>query len=153
LAKDGLPSGLVPTLILATMTAPDSGKTGASHKKAPLIYVVDDEPMLLELAVVILEPHGYSLKTFRDPDLALQTFIAADPKPDLLITDYAMHSMNGMQMIEQFKRVNPAQRIILVSGTVGEYIFEKSPCKPDRFLAKPYQASQLASAVKELLAK
>ena len=102
------------------MTNPGSANPSQSNKMAPLIYVVDDEPMLLELALVILEPHGYQIKTFRDPELALQTFAAADPKPDLLISDYAMHSMNGMQMIEQFKRIRPGQKIILVSGTVGE---------------------------------
>ena len=40
----------------------------------PLIFVVDDEPMLLELATVILEPLGYNVKTFRDPQTALDAF-------------------------------------------------------------------------------
>src|SRR5439155_17350039 len=58
-----------------------------------LIYVVDDEPMLLELAAVVLEPHGFKIKTFRDPQSALQAFASAQPPPVLVITDYAMHSM------------------------------------------------------------
>ncbi len=48
--------------------------------QGPAIYVVDDEPMLLELAAVILEPQGYRLQTFRDPEMALQTFGAAQPR-------------------------------------------------------------------------
>jgi CheY-like chemotaxis protein len=118
-----------------------------------LIYVVDDEPMLLELATVILEPQGYDIETFRDPETALQKFTAARPRPNLLITDYAMHSMNGMQLIEQFRRLEPRQKILLVSGTVGEDIFATTPTRPDCFLAKPYQADQLASIVKDLLAE
>lgn len=116
------------------------------------IYVVDDEPMLLELATVILEPQGYRVKCFRDPEFALETFGSASPRPDLLITDFAMHGLNGMQLIEKFRRLNPAQKILLVSGTVDEEIFRNSPAKPDRFLAKPYQAHQLANAVDTLLA-
>jgi CheY-like chemotaxis protein len=116
-----------------------------------LIYVVDDEPMLLELAVVILEPLGYQIKTFRDPELALETFDAAKPRPALLITDYAMHSMNGMQLIERFRKAEPRQKILLVSGTVGEDIFRHAPDKPDKFLAKPYQARELTRIVKALL--
>ena len=116
-----------------------------------LIYVVDDEPMLLELAVVILEPIGYRIKTFRDPELALETFSAAKPRPALLITDYAMHSMNGMQLVEQFRKLEPGQKILLVSGTVGEDVFRNAPAKPDKFLAKPYQAGQLTDIVKALL--
>jgi CheY-like chemotaxis protein len=130
----------------------ESKNSHPGKSRGVLIYVVDDEPMLLELAVVILEPHGYQLKTFRDPELAAQSFQAAQPRPDLLITDYAMHSMNGMQLIEQFRRLEPRQKILLVSGTVGEEVFKDAPERPDRFLAKPYQASQLNEAVKTLLA-
>jgi len=118
---------------------------------APLIFVVDDEPMLLELASVILEPQGYQVKTFRDPEMALDAFIAAHPRPVLLITDYAMHSMNGMQLIEKFRAIEPGQKILLVSGTVGEDIFRNAPSRPDRFLAKPYLADQLTTTVKTLV--
>jgi len=128
--------------------AKENGK-GPVHRRG-LIYVVDDEPMLLELATVILEHEGYSVKSFRDPEVALQTFAAMRPRPKVLITDYAMHSMNGMELIEEFKRLEPDQKIILVSGTVGEDIFGDSPVKPDRFLAKPYQANQLTGIVSDL---
>lgn len=122
-----------------------------ARNSGPLIYVVDDEPMLLELAEVILEPGGYQVKSFRDPELALQTFKAAKSRPMLLITDYAMHTMNGMELVEQFRRLEPKQKILLVSGTVGEEVFRNAPAKPDKFLAKPYQAVELANLVKELV--
>ncbi|HZV36152.1 MAG TPA: response regulator [Verrucomicrobiae bacterium] len=132
-----------------------SGKPAAkskAKKAGPLIFVVDDEPMLLDLAAVILEPQGYVIRTFRDPENALQAFKDAQPRPTLLITDYAMHSMNGMQLVEKFRALEPHQKILLVSGTVGEDIFREAKAKPDRFLAKPYQAEQLTNSVKELLA-
>ncbi|HEX4645129.1 MAG TPA: response regulator [Verrucomicrobiae bacterium] len=134
------------------MSEPTKKHSSGAKDSPALIYVVDDEPMLLELAAVILEPQGYKVKTFRDPELALQAYGSASPKPDLLITDYAMHKLNGMEMIESFRKIDPRQKIILVSGTVGEYIFQDLPIKPDRFLAKPYQASQLSAIVKEVLA-
>jgi len=121
-------------------------KTGAS------IYVVDDEPMLLELALVILTPLGYQVQTFRDPETALQAYIAAEPRPDLVITDYAMHHMNGMDLIEECKRRSPKQKIILISGTVGEEVYHQSPIRPDRFLAKPYEIRELTELVREVLA-
>lgn len=116
-----------------------------------LVYVVDDEPMLLELASVILEPAGYQVKCFRDPELAFQSFTAAKPRPAVLITDYAMHTMNGMELIAQFRRLEPKQKILLVSGTVGEDIFQDSPSKPDYFLAKPYQPKKLTELVAMLV--
>jgi DNA-binding NtrC family response regulator len=123
----------------------------AAANGAPLIYVVDDEPMLLELASVILEPQGYHIRTFRDPEMAVKAFVSARPRPALLITDYAMHSMNGMQLIEKFRELEPKQKILLVSGTVTEEIFSESDCRPDAFLAKPYLADQFTAAVENLL--
>jgi CheY-like chemotaxis protein len=108
--------------------------------------------MLLELAAIVLEPLGYRLKSFRDPESALQAFTAADPRPALIITDYAMHHMNGMDLVRECKRILPGQKVLLVSGTVGEEVFRDAPVKPDRFLAKPYQASALAELVRALLA-
>ncbi|HTI98562.1 MAG TPA: response regulator [Dongiaceae bacterium] len=117
----------------------------------PLIYVVDDEPMLLELASVILLPLHYQVKTFRDPETALAAYAAEPRRPDLIITDYAMHTLNGMDLIAECKRQHPGQKIILVSGTVGAEIFRDSPCKPDRFLPKPYEISELTEMVRTVL--
>jgi CheY-like chemotaxis protein len=117
----------------------------------PLIFVVDDEPMLLELASVILQPLGYALKTFRDPDSAVKSFARADPPPALIITDYAMHTMNGMDLINECRRLKPQQKIILVSGTVNQDVYRHSPIKPDLFLAKPYHPKQLVDAIESVL--
>jgi DNA-binding NtrC family response regulator len=116
-----------------------------------LIFVVDDEPMLLELAAVILEPLGYAVKTFRDPHSALAAYTAARPRPALLITDFSMHRMNGMELLEACREIRPLQKVLMISGTVDETIYRDSPCKPDFFLAKPYQAKQLMDLVKELV--
>lgn len=123
-----------------------------SGKGAPgVIYVVDDEAMLLELASIILEPLGYQIRTFPDPEAALEAFAAAQTRPVLVITDYAMHRMNGLALIEACRRLEPSQRILMLSGTVGPEIFQQSPCQPDGFLAKPFQAKQLLDAVKAML--
>ena len=117
----------------------------------PLIYVVDDEPLLLELATALLEPVGYTIKTFLDGDLALQAFATANPRPAVIITDYAMHRMTGLDLIRECRLIHPKQKIILVSGTVDEDIYANSLQKPDHFLAKPYQSKQLISTVQSFL--
>ncbi len=126
-------------------------KTGQS--KGELVYVVDDEPMLLELALVILEPAGYELETFRSPREAVQSYKNAKRRPALIVTDYAMRGMNGMELLDACRAVDPGQKILLVSGTVGADIFAQSASKPNRFLAKPYHARELIAAVKSTLAE
>jgi len=132
-------------------TAKTNSRNGKADK--PLIFVVDDEPMLLELASVILQPLGYTLKTFRDPDSAIKEFTDSNPQPALIITDYAMHNMNGMDLIHECRRLKPQQKIILVSGTVSQDVYRNSSVKPDLFLAKPYHAKQLVDAVENVLSR
>ena len=116
---------------------------------SPTVFVVDDEPMLLELAEAILKPMGYQVRTFRNPELALREFSAA--QPDVVITDYAMGRMNGMDLIRECRRLNPRQKMILLSGTVDEHVFADAPVKPDQFLTKPYQVQELAERVRSLI--
>ncbi len=122
----------------------------SSHRNAKLIYVVDDEPLLLELASVILEPAGYTLRCFRDPMSALRAFAESEEKPELVITDYAMHDMSGSDLIGGVRQVSPDQKVLMVSGTIEEHGLPVDERKPDDFLPKPYRAADLVAAVKKL---
>ncbi|HTB86154.1 MAG TPA: response regulator [Candidatus Sulfotelmatobacter sp.] len=118
--------------------------------RKPTVFVVDDEPMLLELAAVIIKPLGCEVHTFRDPETALKEFPII--QPEVILTDYAMGRMTGMDLVRECRRLNPKQKIILVSGTVDEHVFTEAPQKPDRFLSKPYQLQELADCIRKLLA-
>lgn len=128
-------------------------QNGHGPAPKPLVFVVDDEPMLLELASMIVEPLGCRVRTFRDPVTAMREFSLAKPLPALVITDFAMHQMNGLDLIRDCRRLNPRQRVLLISGTVDAGIYRDSPYKPDAFLAKPYQTQELVDAVRALLPK
>ena len=133
---------------------PGAGLTGVteSNKPArPVIFVVDDEPMLLELAAIVLEPAGYRVEAFRDPNEALAAYQQSAARPELVITDYAMRPFNGMDLVARCKALHAAQKVVLVSGTVGREVFENASVKPDSFLAKPYQAEELRELVRNLI--
>lgn len=121
-----------------------------NHGK-PLLFVVDDEPMLLELAKAVLQPAGFEVKTFRDPESTLEVYRTMDQFPDLILTDYAMHTLTGMDLVREARRLNPKQKIILISGTVDENIYRHSSEKPDRFIGKPYETKKLVELIREVL--
>jgi len=121
------------------------------RKRKPLIYIVDDESLLLDLAEVSLQTERYTIRKFQDPEVALTTFLAAKLKPDLLITDYAMGKMNGLELLERCKRAHAELRTVLVSGTAGAEIVLGAPLKIDRFLGKPYPPAGLRDLVKAVL--
>ena len=72
-------------------------------------------------------------------------------KPDLLITDFAMGAMNGMQLIERSKQLHPPLKTVLISGTVDASFSRLGRVQPDRFIAKPFQSRTMLDAVKALL--
>jgi CheY-like chemotaxis protein len=98
-----------------------------------------------------LQSDDYLLKKFTDPELALKAFLKARPKPVLLITDYAMGKMNGLELIEKCKEARPDLKSILISGTAGAEIILESSVRVDRFLGKPYQPLNLAELVRRVL--
>ena len=130
------------------MSQPErNGVTGSP----PTIYVVDDEQTLLDLAEMILKPAGFEVCLFLDPHKALAEYTAAPSPPHVVVTDYAMGRMNGMDLIRECRRLNPRQKTILLSGTVDEGIYLDSPVQPDQFLAKPYQINKLVEMIRALL--
>ena len=129
---------------------PMAEKNRLKQGPAPVIFVVDDEPMLLDLAQMILKAAGFDVRTYRDPGLALADYTAAPWRPSLLITDYAMNGMNGMDLLRECRRLRPEQKAILVSGTVDESVFAGADIKPDSFVAKPYDPEQFVALVKSL---
>ena len=135
------------------MSATSPQRNGHTGDPRPLVFAVDDEPMLLELVTMVLEPLGCRVETFRNPAAAVRAFALAQPRPELIITDFAMHAMNGLDLIRDCRRIQPQQKVLMVSGTVDETIYYDSPYKPNQFLAKPYPAAQLAEMVLALLEK
>src|SRR5258706_12063113 len=74
---------------------------------ARYIYVVDDELMIGEVVQVILRLEGFKPKFFADPEKALQSFLEEETKPALLLTDYLMSPINGMELIDRCKKHHP----------------------------------------------
>lgn len=104
--------------------------------------------MLLDLAAAVLQPLGFNVRIFLDPKIALKEFRTA--KPAVIVTDYAMGEMSGLDLVRECKRINPKQKMLLLSGTVDEGIYAGDLAKPDKFLAKPYQVHEFIEMVQEL---
>ena len=129
----------------------DSATSHAQNGR--LIYLVDDEEVLLDLAEMSLIDDGYALKRFQNPQAAFESFLREPRKPSLLLTDHCMGSMTGMELSTKCKAAHPALKILMVSGTAGPEVIAQAPGTVDKFLPKPYKPSELASTVRALLEK
>ncbi len=78
------------------------------------ILIVDDEPDILKTLENALALEGYRITCANGGKAALEIF---SQKPfDLVITDMRMPDMDGIQVIEQIKAVNPDVEIIVLTG-------------------------------------
>ncbi len=116
------------------------------------ILVIDDEPMVGQTAVRLLENLGYQAASISDPGKALEAFRAADPGFDLVMLDVLMPGFSGEECLRALKAARPEVPVIVTSGYCPEEVARGlreagAAC----FLAKPYQMTQLAEALRRVL--
>ncbi|HEY3861403.1 MAG TPA: response regulator [Verrucomicrobiae bacterium] len=112
---------------------------------------MDDNAMLVEFAATVLKGAGYTVRHFSDPKAALSAMHEANPKPAVLVTDYEMGDMNGLELIQSSHEVHPSLKTLMLSGTVDGSIMLTHAAKVHRFLGKPYEPMELQRAVAELM--
>ena len=116
------------------------------------ILFVDDEEEIVVMRTRMLEYLGYKVITAYSGDEALSCFKRGKEKIDVLITDQTMPRMTGLQLAERLRRQNQYLPIILCSGYSDAISPEETErIGINRFIAKPVDMRQLATAIRELL--
>ena len=133
------------------MSAFEQKDSAPPQVDAKLIYVVDDESMIGDVVQIILRMDGYRPKFFQDPEMAFRALVEEETRPALLLTDFLMSPINGMELIDRCKRRFPELRTVLYSGNASEEILEQYPTKPDAFLRKPFLPRKLLGVIKGTL--
>jgi two-component system response regulator (stage 0 sporulation protein F) len=84
----------------------------------PAILLVDDDPEVLHLLRLIITSMatGYTILTCLRGDIALEQAMQ-QPTP-LVITDYNLPGMNGLQLTAAVKARAPATRVVLISANI-----------------------------------
>jgi response regulator RpfG family c-di-GMP phosphodiesterase len=112
----------------------------------PLVFLVDDSLTLLEVIKRILLREGYRVATFQNPKHALK--MSSDLKPHVLLSDYQMPNMNGVELIKKIKKTSPKTVCILMSGILGDRIGEvASKIGVSFFIQKPWRRRELLDII------
>lgn len=81
------------------------------------ILIVDDEKMITTtLAALIKMVLKYSVETFNDPAKALESEALLNKNVDLIISDFMMPGMNGLEFLRSVKQISPESVTILLTG-------------------------------------
>src|SRR6201991_891293 len=128
------------------------------------ILIVDDEADIRDLVAGILDDEGFSTRTARDSDTALDE--PTNRRPHLVFLDIWPQGskLDGLQLLEQIKKDHPDLPVVMISGhgnietavaaiKRGAYDFIEKPFKADRLILvanRALETSRLKREVREL---
>jgi PAS domain S-box-containing protein len=116
------------------------------------ILLVEDEPVLRELARVILQDYDYRVLEASTGVEALKVWEEQNGNIDLLLTDMVMpEGMSGRELAEQLKSRKPGLKIIYTSGYSADVMGRDNALRDTLFLQKPYPPPLLAQTVRDCL--
>jgi CheY-like chemotaxis protein len=124
----------------------------ARHARRGAVLVVDDDQMVRRVACDILQNCGFAAVDARDGVEALHLLAENGHDIGVVLLDLVMPGMDGHAVCRRIRDSHPAVRVILSSGFPVDG--DTAGCLTEheiRFLQKPYQRTQLISAVRDLM--
>ncbi len=116
----------------------------------PTIFIVDDDELILKSLARMLRLPGFSVHAF---GTAKEVIDHLSEAPDLLISDYHLPSVDGIDLAVMAKKLHPKVKTAILSGGVEDDRVAEAMGNGtlDRFLQKPWRHDELLAAVRELL--
>ena len=116
------------------------------------ILVADDESHILHVVSLKLRNAGFKVITAKDGAEALE--LAQQQKPNLLITDYHMPELSGLELCQRLKQDSATAHIPAIMLTARGYHLEPHDTEQSgilRMLSKPFSPRHLLATVNEVL--
>jgi len=135
---------------------PLAEEPGAIHRATtPLrqrILVVDDEPQVLLTLVKVLRARGYVADGAANSSIALATLKDAREPYHLLLADYSMPEMSGLELAQRARRFHPDLPIVIISGQLARLPVQQArEVGINALLSKPLQTDPLISTIEGVL--
>ena len=110
------------------------------------IVVVDDEPTIVLMCRRVLESQGHTVQGFSNVHAALQQ-LEQEPA-DLLVVDYKMPELNGLEFIQRAWALRPGMRVVMITahGT-REVMGRATESGVQSIVLKPFTPTELAKGV------
>ena len=113
------------------------------------VLVAEDEETVRRFVRIVLEREGYKVLEAENGMEALSVYEAADPAPDVLLTDVVMPQMGGKDLAKRLLEAQPGLKVIFMSGFVRDSeLLEGINDRRTPFLQKPFDIEELAKIVR-----
>jgi signal transduction histidine kinase len=115
------------------------------------ILVVDDEVVMVESIKMGLENKGYRVLGAFNAQQALALLSNGDYRIDLVITDYVMPGMNGLELLVAIRKNHPTLPVMIITGYAETHmIIEALNNHCDSFIEKPLSPDQLIAEIEKI---
>ena len=121
---------------------------GSGIEKTATILVVDDDAAVLKTTVRLLDALGYSVVPALSGEEAIR-LIDSQLEIDVILADYAMPAMNGVELAKMIETARPALPVILVTGYGNRDVI--AGFSETRVLQKPYTEDELILRIRSAL--
>jgi len=117
-----------------------------------IVLIVDDEPLLVELAVQRLTELGYAALAYTSSRAALQALFDAPATVDLVLTDENMPELSGSELVAAIRARRLDVPVIMMSGNVTAALKERARAAGvSELLSKPLRDVSIAAALARCL--
>ncbi len=129
----------------------DASDAIAESGRGQLLLLVDDESMILQMTSAVLETAGFRVMTAQNGADAIAKFKDHQDEVCAVILDIMMPGMDGLQTLDELKRINPRVKAIACSGLrTSQREAEVLARGAKAFLAKPYSDDQLLHLISRI---
>jgi len=117
-----------------------------------LVLIVDDEPLMRQMAQESLESCGYSVVTAPNGQAGVSLFKERRSEIALVLLDLVMPKMSGTEAFQEMKQIDPSVKVLLASGFQKDERVEEAMSLGVRgFIEKPYTMKALSRAVNQAI--
>jgi CheY-like chemotaxis protein len=125
------------------------GSEGGNHRAT--ILLVDDDPDVREVTAILLNDLGYAVIEAESGQAVLAQ-LESGTRADLLMVDFAMPGMSGLEVVTKARAKWPALKVLFVTGYAdAPHMSNLLLC--EAVIKKPYSTTNLETAINQALAR
>ena len=116
--------------------------------------IVDDEFHIVQVVSIKLKNNGYEVATAENGSIAYD--LACEYRPDIIVTDYQMPVLTGVQLVEKLRDNPETAQIPVIMLTARGFAVEEETQEKLRIaacLSKPFSPREVLQVVEEVLSQ